>query len=274
MIDNFCIVLPYFNNEKMLRYQIKNWLSYPLKIKEKITIVIVDDASYFKKASSIIKEESNEDVLFNNIHVFRINENIPWNQDGARNLGMTNVKSICCQKHVFEKELDPICLLCDIDHVFPSSCIISLMDDIKNEKFDFKKEMFLIPRKRIRPCGKVEQLNVNKNIFLLSYSMFWSFGGYNEDVCGVYGTDNLSYDIICNSLKQRHMFLRTLIPDVYLIAFCEDNINDANTLGLDRSIFEKHTLIQLLEQKRKTRKEKDPNAQDILLLNFTWSKEI
>lgn len=270
-----CIVLPFFNNEQMLRHQMQTWLSYPTYIKERIKIIIVDDASESKKVSTIIIDMNNGDILFKNIHVFRINENIPWNQDGAKNLGMKNVKNVCCKAdELNNQEIDPICLLCDIDHVLPISCMISLMHDMDNNEFDFKKTVYLVPRKRIRPCGKIEELNVNKNIFLMSYSMFWSFGGYNEDVCGVYGTDNLSYSIICDTLKKRNFILNTLPHYVYLIAFCQDNINDANTLGLDRSVFDEGMLRQLLVQKRQIRKQKNPNAPDILLINFSWSKEI
>lgn len=78
------IVMAYYENGGMLDRHIEEWKNYPDALKDQIKAVIVDDGSSKDSALPHV-----QDVGFP-IELYRINVDIPWNQNGARNLAMTH----------------------------------------------------------------------------------------------------------------------------------------------------------------------------------------
>jgi len=139
------------------RYQ-----SYSPDLLAQIHFVLVDDAS-----------PTPVDVTgYNlNIDLIRIKENIPWNQAGARNVGVVYAKS------------DKI-LLSDLDHDFPEDTLRELVRR-SNPRATFYK----FYRKNAE--GKIH--NGHPNTFFMSRARFLRFYGYDEEFSGKYGAEDYRF---------------------------------------------------------------------------------
>ena len=187
------IVLPYYNQPAMLKEQARVWRDYPGGVE----IIVVDDGSAVPAEAE-------------GCAIYRVTEDIPWHQDGARNLGA----------HVASGDW---LLLLDIDHVLPA--------------VELRRLLGLLPmlepgcayRPRRRLVDGAYPLARAANIWLLRREDFWQVGGYDERLCGSYGTD----------LEFRPRLRRTLVEErlpVVLDVYREKNIADAATRGLDRTV--------------------------------------
>jgi glycosyltransferase involved in cell wall biosynthesis len=158
------IVFPYYENPQMLRFQLEIIASYPSQIRGLFEVIVVDDASPSSPARNVAR-----DTPLNNLRVFRISEDKPWNQDAARNIGAHEARG-------------EFLLLTDIDHVVPESTIETLLEIRDSEK------VYTLARKA-HFSDKVVPSHVNS--YFLAKSLYWSIGGYDEDFWGAYGTDRL-----------------------------------------------------------------------------------
>jgi len=137
---------------------LRNYEAYSPSLLDQIQFVIVDDGSPLQF----------EIPDFNlNITWLRINENIPWNLGGARNLGSVYAKS------------DTI-LLTDLRCEFPEVTLskASRMQNLGRKMFRFYR--YSEKQKRILK-------RTHANSFLMSRGHFFRFHGYDEEFCGHYG---------------------------------------------------------------------------------------
>lgn len=132
---------------------------YSSDLLDLIQFVIVDDGSP-------LRFEIPEYDL--NITWLKINQDIPWNQAGARNLGAVYAKS------------DKI-LFSDIDHEFPEETLHHMVH---------RKECG-------RNCYKIYRVgkgnNRHPNIFLMSRARFLRLYGYDEEFSGHYGAEDFRF---------------------------------------------------------------------------------
>jgi hypothetical protein len=103
------IVMPYYMNPGMLAHQYETWAAYPADLKERVDIVIVDDGSPVSPAADVPRPEG-----LPPLGIFRVLEDRPWHQHGARNLGAFVAKG-------------PWLLLTDMDHVLPAESLARLL---------------------------------------------------------------------------------------------------------------------------------------------------
>ncbi len=166
----------YFNQKspKSIFDLLETYARYDRSLREKILFVLVDDGS---------SVEYTVPELPLNILWLRITRDIPWNQAGARNLGMTYAKS------------DKV-VLTDIDHIFPEETLRGLV--------------------KARPCGrrfykfhrKTDEGKLRKghpNIFYLSRGRFFELFGYDEEFGGAYGAEDyrfVKYQKACGSWQR------------------------------------------------------------------------
>ena len=94
MQDKFTLVMAYYENGEMLERHFQEWEQYP---GFPFKVILVDDGSQKDPAINHIKKTKFP------LELYRINKDIPWNQNGARNLGMTHA--------------DGWCVLTDMDHL-------------------------------------------------------------------------------------------------------------------------------------------------------------
>ncbi|MGC2425185.1 MAG: glycosyltransferase family A protein [Nitrospirota bacterium] len=140
---------------------LQHYEDYDPLLLDKMHFVIVDDGSP-------LSFEIPEFKL--NITWLKIEKDIPWNQPGARNLGVVYAKS------------DNI-LLTDIDHEFPEATLkaASAVKSCGRNIFKFR---------RPNPAtGKIEK--GHPNTFLMSRGELLRHWGYDEEFSGNYGSDDV-----------------------------------------------------------------------------------
>lgn len=187
------VIVTYYSQPEMLARQAAEWKGYP----EGVEVIVVDDGSRIPAKAD-------------GCSIYRVTEDIPWHQDGARNLGA----------HV---ALHEWLLLLDIDHVLPAEAAQALLRRLS----ELRTMSAFRPSRRL--VSGAHRLNPAANIWLIRREDFWRVGGYDERLCGSYGTD----------LEFRPRLRRTLkeLPaPVTLDVYTRDVIADAATAGLDRAV--------------------------------------
>lgn len=164
------LVYPFYENYNMLRVHLEMWSRYDRRDRSLVRVIIVDDGSPTGSAAQVIRDA---DFTALSIRCFRIDQDIPWNQDGARNLGM---------KHV----TDQWALMSDMDHVLDS---INVTNALMFASTQARRFTYYMPT-RIRPSRGTGLAEMpHPNTFLMHQQDFWEIGGYDEDFAGVYGSD-------------------------------------------------------------------------------------
>jgi predicted glycosyltransferase involved in capsule biosynthesis len=153
----------------MLEYQYNNWFRYSPELKKQIRIIVVDDGS--------IAPIESKSLYGIDLELFRVEEDIGWNNGGAKNLGMTQ----CITDWAF---------LCDLDHVLTNDNLEKLLKIERNNNCYYTFDRYDIDKK----CSLVKA----QNIFLINKDVFWSVGGYDEDFSGNYGYEDnwLKYNLV------------------------------------------------------------------------------
>lgn len=164
------IVMPYYENPHMLEAHLYAWSQYHPHAQQNIEIVIVDDGSPRNPAAPIMR--ANRDFHHRMLmRCFRIDVNIPWNQDGARNLGMM---------HAFGEWA----FLTDMDHLVPFDQADKMLHFAMVEALPRE---YYMPAAQIKTDGTV--LGEHPNTYLFNRRDYWDIGGYDEDFAGSYGSD-------------------------------------------------------------------------------------
>jgi hypothetical protein len=159
------IIHYYFDqdSESVLLDLLNEYNNYSKNLLDIIQFVVVDDGS------PLIFKVPKYDL---NITWLRITDNIPWNQGGARNLGVTYAKS------------DKV-LIADLDHKFPEHTLekMTKMRNLGNKfykiwKYDIHSELYGRP---------------HPNTFLISRGRFLRLYGYDEEYSGGYGAEDYRF---------------------------------------------------------------------------------
>jgi hypothetical protein len=202
----------------MLRKQLEAILEYPITF----NVVIVDDCS---------PEPAEEIVDWRDglVSLYRIDDDIPWNREGARNLGA----------HVAETDW---IIQTDIDHVLPADCVDQLLDYLLAVEFLGENHWYRFPRFRV---GKADETRMKDAIprsqeygpikphidsYLCTRDMYWRAGGYNEDYSGCLGGGG-------QFLKMMKLIggEPVLLPDdIYLEVHTRHSVSDASVSDLSR----------------------------------------
>jgi predicted glycosyltransferase involved in capsule biosynthesis len=146
--------LSYYNDGANLSGHIEEFKKYPKNLK----IQIIDDGSIEDPITDYLS------IIPKNVDIFRIEEDIPWNIPGSRNLSATVATT-------------PWLLILDMDQ------IISLenMKKILNLPLNNPYKYFSFNRK----IGSGTKFTAGT--MLVSRKAWWSCGGYDEDLVGNYG---------------------------------------------------------------------------------------
>lgn len=146
----------------------------PEDIRTAVEFVIIDDGSPIKYDIGTF------DL---NITWLRINEDIPWNQAGALNLGVTYAKS--------DKNF-----ITDLDQELPESSFRYLIN-CRNPGRNFYKIYQESRENGVKKRGKVfnfgDRYYGHPNTFFMSRARFMRFFGYDEDFAGNYGSEDFRF---------------------------------------------------------------------------------
>lgn len=226
------LVLTYYNQPFMLARQLAEWERYAPHVRDAFRFVIVDDGSVYPASDVLLEHSGRLERLQPNL--LRIDEDIPWNQHGARNLAA----------HLANPS--DWLLMLDIDHVLTAENAESLACHVANMRVANMRgdahAWFKFPRERIGRADPTRHKDAIPNdalrgpvrpalnCYLTTRGAYWAAGGYNEDFCGVYGGDT--------------QFLNELravagepveLSDVTLQVHTRDSVPDANESTLDRN---------------------------------------
>lgn len=187
----------------MLALQWSHIAAYPKSLKDRIHVIIVDDASAGAPAAAVSRPQSLPEVS-----IFRISRDIRWNQDAARNIG------------AFEAST-PWLLLTDIDHVVPAETLQMVLDGpLSEDKF------YTFGRVKLDGGGRREP---HPNSYLMTRSLYWEIGGHDEDFAGIYGKDFLFRK------RAERLFERVHLENVVLARVGTTMVPDAGTTTITRA---------------------------------------
>jgi len=155
------LVYPYYNNAPCLERQLRLWTGLPQELARRIEYVLVDDGS--PEPAKVALD------LPINLTLVRIKKDIPWNQPGARNLGLKLAEGEWV-------------LPSDIDHLFLQDGLSRVLSMAKDPG-----AVYYFGRK----CEDGSARHPHPNTFLVHRETFWKTGGYDEDFCGHYGKDDI-----------------------------------------------------------------------------------
>jgi hypothetical protein len=154
------IVMPFYESHQFFeRTQVPQWGLYPENLRRHLSAVIVDDGSPNPMRMP-------DDRPFT-IRFYRIEQDVPWNWLAARNIGAHHAA-------------DGWLFLTDMDHVLPETTARALITG----KHD-PNVVYAFSRRE--HTGQV--VTPHSASFFMTRKMFWTIGGYDERLSGVYGTD-------------------------------------------------------------------------------------
>ena len=196
------VVFAYYENPSMLELQWKEIASYPRTVKDSIEVLVVDDGSPLWPAVEVARPSRLP------VHsIFRLDRDIRWNQDAARNIGAHEARA-------------PWLLLTDIDHVVPGDTLHALLEG------DHDSSVFYTFSRVKYESG--EERDPHPNSYFMTKEMYWRIGGHDEDFAGIYGKDFLFR-------KRALRYTREVVlPHLPLARVGTSVVNDAGTRTITR----------------------------------------
>lgn len=202
------LILPYYDNPNMLLEQYRYVCALPDELREQVHVMVVDDGSPQWPAKP-------GDVGGASLQIYRIEQDIRWNQDAARNIGVRH------------SETEWV-LMTDLDHLVPEYTWREVIKRVHDPKTAYTF-------RRVSAPG-LEGYKPHPNSWLMTRTIFNQVGGYDERFAGYYGTDgdfrNRMADegVVVRELKQVIIRVpRQVIPDAstttYLRKQPEDKLN-------------------------------------------------
>jgi glycosyltransferase involved in cell wall biosynthesis len=195
------IIIPYYRNPEMLKFQMEQWAAWPQFVKNQTKFIIVDDGS---------PEPLELESCPYDLKVARIEENIPWNFSGAKNLGV----------HLCDTEWF---LLHDIDYVFHNPAMKEVLELDRSRPHIFYRFKCVMNN-----SGKAKRKDHHPiSSFFSSRTNFWAAGGHDEDFSGHYTChDNAIY---WRMTRNPGLGVDIKLDYPYMTAYVKGEIGDADT---------------------------------------------
>lgn len=201
------IVMAVYGQPLMLQEQLLAISSYPQAVREQLTVIVVDDCGEPPVREGTI---TCLDAIIKSAKLFRVEQDIPWNQMGARNLAMHHASGHC--------------LLIDPDMVFDGRTMARMIEAAKKLARGHVIKWGL----RHLNSGKVDMSS--PNTWLIHRDDFFAVGGYDEDYAGHKGWSDVQFlDVMRSCYKIEHR------PDLLADFYGTDSVPDAMVRSLDRS---------------------------------------
>lgn len=166
------LCVPYYENPGMLAAQLAVIATYPEPVRKALRLFVVDDGSPTRPATFPAK-------LPCEARLYRMREDIRWNQDACRNLAVAEAG-----------KPEEWLLLTDIDHLVPA-VTMQAVQGVKlrpGRVYTFRRQTALaIDGGNVR----TEPYKAHPNSWLLTKGMYDRIGGYDERFAGLYGTDGM-----------------------------------------------------------------------------------
>lgn len=187
-MPDLSLVLPFYRNPRMLLRQIVVWRrEWSREQKARVEVVLVDDGSPVGETAAELLAECGL-IDLPPLSLYRVLEDRPWHQHGARNLGAHAATGRWL-------------LMTDMDHVAPASTlaeVLRLLPDLGDDDVLTFGRVDAPPTLTWRADHWTEfartrradgSLKPHVNSFAVSRDRYWRLGGYDEELAG-YGTDS------------------------------------------------------------------------------------
>lgn len=217
-MNDITLCVPYYCNPGMLLRQAQEWADYPTGMR----VIVVDDGSPSDPANKVLPEGCRA-------RIYRIGVDIPWNRNGARNLG----------SYVAETEW---ILHVDVDHVLPADNAEWLCKRSLDAAHWYRFARYRVGRAdetrrkdAIPDDADYGQIKPHIDSFLCRKALYWECGGYDEDFSGSLGGSSI-FLAKMNAAAPCEVF-----ESICLHVYTRDMIHDAsdNSLSRDRSRYER-----------------------------------
>lgn len=228
------MALAYYENPTMLRRQLGNIVAMAPEVRERLTLIVVDDCSPSHPALEVVSDFP--DIA---VRLFRMEVDIPWNQDACRNLAVS------------QTEDGTWLLLTDMDHIPPEETIRAIM----SEKLD-PSAFYTFAR---ISAPDMTPYKPHPNSYVMLKALYDLAGGYDERWAGVYGTDG-AFRTRLNQIARAKAF------DEPLVRYGREVIADASTTQFERRSEENSILRS--ERGAKIREEGGPPQRGL----FPWAQ--
>lgn len=242
MIDEFTLVMAYYDNRDMLLRHLAEWdLRYPSDLKARMRVILVDDGSPKHSAQAALRDYR---VMLGGIDLslYRVVPNIPWNQDGARNLAM-------------KQAITEWAFMTDMDHVLPAEQAALML------AVDPEPKTYYMPNQLLTSGDSLGRPHPNS--YLMRVSDFWAMGGYDEDFAGYYGSDgNFRRCAQGAGLIEQHT------ASFSTVVYRTEDCFDANTKDFGR----KGSSLHVAFNKKLMRKKGQPPYKAINPVRFEWKR--
>lgn len=231
----------YFDNPKMLAYQYERWAGYRRDLKDRIQVVVVDDASRQVAAIDVPRPDDLPEL-----RMYRITTDRDWGQNGATNLS------------AFVASAEWL-LITDMDHVVNET----LLDYLLNRHFSNRVYMLdRVDAPMMTPTlDRYGRPKPHPNTYMITKQFYWEVGGHDEHYCGLYGTDRL----LRNRIRQKTKIGQIEVP---IVKYDRTLIDDASTTTLNRKEGREKNFLE----KAAARKKQSDHADRILTLQFEWDR--
>lgn len=213
------IIVACYGQPIMMAEQVRTWREYPPELGDRVEFLVIDDHGTppFDPGPELDPPLPFPDGALEelDLRVYRVREDIPWNQMGARNLGQKEAKA-------------PWRLMIDPDMVLPAQGLQLALDRLSRAK----KNQWFKPWLKHAGGGKKFDFG-SPNVYFAHRDAFWGCGGYNEDFAGNKGYSDV---ILHRTLTQ--LCKVTFWKDVWLHFYGPKQFADAavNTLSRDLAV--------------------------------------
>lgn len=228
-------IIPIYIEKKesnLFEQLLQRYETYSADLLERIQFVFIDD-------HSPLKIEIPADCKLH-YTLARVDDDIMWNQGGARNLGVHLART---------SKL----ILTDLDHQFPESLIVDILDA--------KEPQSLYMFRREKDGQKIYS---HPNTFFCTKATYFKSLGVDEEFCGHYGYEDIFFIDIQKALgtKVKKFSRKRVILNEH-----KNSSQELHSLKRDTTING-----ELLEKKREALKSRNVFAgHSRLFLNFKWS---
>lgn len=202
------LVMPYYKNPSMLAIQAEAWDLWPAHLKSRFEIILVDDGSPAEKARDVLYPTG-----FRRYAIYEVLEDRKWHQHGARNLGA-------------DRAAGDWLILTDMDHQLEADVAEELAFNVDEGNVS-PRAVYMFDRieadTRKPTIGRKGEHKPHPNSWFLTREAYWDIGGYDEDYCGIYGTDAL--------FRKRcfEKYERGQLTGIPLVRYWRDIVSDAST---------------------------------------------
>jgi len=161
------IITTFYNQNDFLKKVVLDWISWTDAVRDQFSFCILDDYSE-TIATEVLKDT---DLSNLDLSIYRVTDDIPWNQHGATNLGIQE----CSTEYV---------MVIDMDTIVSENLAVELLKlanlNVENVAYRFN---------RMKKDGSVYK--IHPKVCLINKKEFWEVGGYDEDFCGNYGGNDM-----------------------------------------------------------------------------------